>query len=203
MKFILFVEGQTEEKALPKFLKKWLDQRLTVPVGIVTVRFNGWAELVKEAPRKARLYLESPQKDEIIAIISLLDIYGPTFYPQDCIDSKQRYDWAKDEIEKKVDLPKFFQFFAVHEVEAWLLSDPAIFPSNISRDFTKKIDYPERVNSDEPPGKLLKRLYSAHKLEYKKVVDGKSLFDKLNPEVAYNKCPRLKELLDKMLKLAN
>jgi len=28
MKFILFVEGYTEDKALPQFLKKWLDPRL-------------------------------------------------------------------------------------------------------------------------------------------------------------------------------
>jgi hypothetical protein len=202
MKFILFVEGQTEEKALPKFLKKWLDQRLTAPVGIDTVRFNGWAELVKEAPRKAKMHLESRQKNDIIAVISLLDLYGPTFYPLDCIDSKHRYDWAKNDIEKKVDLQKFFQFFAVHEIEAWLLSNPKIFPLNIQKNFTKKIDHPEMVNSDEPPGKLLKRLYSAHNLEYKKVVNGKSLFDQLNPDIAYNKCPRLKELLDKMLELA-
>jgi len=34
MKFILFVEGRTEDKALPAFLKKWLDPRLESPVGI-------------------------------------------------------------------------------------------------------------------------------------------------------------------------
>ncbi len=47
MKFILFVEGYTEDKVLPQFLKKWLDPRLTQPVGIKTVRFEGWQELVK------------------------------------------------------------------------------------------------------------------------------------------------------------
>ena len=34
MKFVLFVEGYTEDKALPKFLKRWLDPRLGKPVGI-------------------------------------------------------------------------------------------------------------------------------------------------------------------------
>jgi hypothetical protein len=38
MKFILFVEGYTEDKALPQFLKKWLDPQLPNPVGIQTVR---------------------------------------------------------------------------------------------------------------------------------------------------------------------
>jgi hypothetical protein len=34
------------------------------------------------------------------------------------------------------------------------------------------------------------------------VVNGKELFGKLNPDVAYQNCPKLKELLDKMLELA-
>lgn len=45
MKFVLFVEGHTEQKAVPSFLKRWLDPRLRQPVGIRTVRFDGWGEL--------------------------------------------------------------------------------------------------------------------------------------------------------------
>jgi hypothetical protein len=59
------------------------------------------------------------------------------------------------------------------------------------------------VNFNEPPAKLLERLYPLHiKKTYKKVVNGKELFDKLDPNIAYHKCPKLKELLDKMLALA-
>ncbi|MFA6921458.1 MAG: DUF4276 family protein [Gallionella sp.] len=202
MKFILFVEGHTEDKALPKFLKKWLDPKSSKPVGIKTVRFEGWPELVKDAPLKAKMHLNGPAKDDIIAVISLLDLYGPTFYPGDCTDSNKRYDWAKKKMEANVGQPKFFQFFAVHEVEAWLLSEPEIFPLAIQRAF-KKIDHPETVNSDEPPAKLLDRLYDSQiKRSYKKVVNGKELFGKLDPDVAYKKCPKLKEMLDKMLELA-
>lgn len=202
MRFILFVEGHTEDKALPQFLKKWLDPKLTKPVGIRTVRFDGWPELVKDAPKKAAMHLNGPAKDEIIAVISLLDLYGPTFYPADCTDSKTRYDWAKKKMEADVSQPKFFQFFAVHEVEAWLLSEPEIFPLAVQRVF-KKIDHPETVNSSEPPAKLLDRLYDTQiKRSYKKVTNGKDLFSRLDPDVAYRKCPKLKELLDKMLELA-
>lgn len=99
MKFVLFVEGYTEDKAVPKFLKRWLDPKLPSPAGIKTVRFEGWPQLVKDAPAKARL--------------------------------------------------------------------------------------PETVNSTEPPAKLLERLYPIHtRRSYKKVVTGKELFDKLNPELA-------------------
>lgn len=203
MKFILFVEGYTEDKALPKFLKKWLDPKLTQPIGIKPVRFDGWPELIKDAPLKARMHLNGPSKDEIIAVISLLDLYGPTFYPPNIITSEERYIWAKKHIEDKVDHPKFFQFFAVHEVEAWLLSEPKIFPSAVQNAFTNKINHPETVNFDEPPAKLLERLYPLHgRRSYKKVVNGKDLFGRLDPDVAYQKCPKLKELLDKMLELA-
>lgn len=203
MKFILFVEGHTENIALPQFLKKWLDPQLSNPVGIKTVRFEGWQELVKDAPRRASMHLGGRDNDEIIAVISLLDLYGPIFYPSHVKESEARYDWAKKEIEARVNQSKFFQFFAVHEVEAWLLSDPTIFPVDVRKALPQKIDHPETVNFDEPPAKLLDRLYRMNvKRSYKKVVNGKELFGKLDPSIAYNKCPRLQQLLNKMLDLA-
>ena len=95
MSFILFVEGYTEEKTLPQFLKKWLDPKLTSPIRIKVVRFEGWSELVKGAPLKAKMHLNGPAKDDIIAVISLLDLYGPTFYPNDLTGGRERYEWAK------------------------------------------------------------------------------------------------------------
>jgi hypothetical protein len=203
MKFILFVEGYTEDKALPQFLKKWLDPRLVNPIGIKTVRFEGWQELDKDAPRKANMHLNGPQRGDIIAVISLLDLYGPTFYPPYLTNSTERCVWAKKHIEDNVDHPKFFQFFAVHEIEAWLLSEPDIFPFDVKRAFPETIQQPESINFDEPPAKLLARIYpKCINRSYKKVVNGKELFRRLDPNVAYEKCPNLKQLLDKMLELA-
>ncbi|TAN49903.1 MAG: DUF4276 family protein [Methylococcaceae bacterium] len=205
MKFVLFVEGHTE-KALPPFLKKWLDPRLAEksvdPVGINTVRFEGWREFVKNASQKASMHLNRSAND-VIAVIALLDLYGPTFYPDELTEYEARYEWARKHMEDKVNDPRFFQFFAVHEVEAWLLSDPNIFPREVRVAFPAKIHWPETVNFDEPPAKLLERLYPLHvRRPYKKVVNGRELFGKLDPNIAYAKCPRLKELLDKMLTLA-
>lgn len=102
MKFILFVEGYTERKAVPAFLKRWLDPRLTQPVGIQSVRFEGWSELIKDAPKKARLYLENPRtQGEIIAVIALLDLYGLN-YPADKTTVAERYEWAAEELKKNV-----------------------------------------------------------------------------------------------------
>ncbi len=200
MKFVLFVEGHTEHKAIPSFLKRWLDPKLSQPVGIQSIRFNGWPELVKDAPVKARLYLS---RDDVIPVIALLDLYGPTIYPQGKKTPDERYVWAKHYLEKKVGLRRFFQFFAVHEVEAWLFSDPSVFPSLIRTQIAGLSQYPERVNGANPPAKRLNNFYQRQTGRgYKKVVYGKDLFSKLDPDVAYGKCPRLKDILDKMLALA-
>lgn len=200
MQFILFVEGHTENKAIPSFLKRWLDRQLSKHVGIKSVRFEGWPELVKDSPTKANLYLS---QDSVIAVIALLDLYGPTIYPDNENTAAKRYQWAKRHLEEKVNQTNFFQFFAVHEVEAWLLSDPSIFPNSIKPSVQKIAQFPETINNTMPPAKRLNDIYSRQiKRRYKKVVYGKDLFAKLDPSVAYKKCPRLKELLDAMLKLA-
>lgn len=200
MKFVLFVEGQTEHNVVPKFLKRWLDPKLPRHVGIQCVRFEGWPELVKDAPDKARLYLSG---DDVIAVIALLDLYGPIFYPEDMNTPDKRYKWAKHYLEEKVGQDRFFQFFAVHEVEAWLLSDPSIFPAQVRKQIEKLAEKPELVNNTNPPAKRLNKIYSTQTgKRYKKIVHGNALFAKLKPETAYKKCPYLRELLDTMLKLA-
>jgi len=197
MKFVLFVEGKTEQKAIPAFLKRWLDPRLTQAVGVRPVKFEGWAELLKDAPKKAELHLSS---SDVIAVISLLDLYGPTIYPNHATTVQQRLTWAKDKIEGTVGLSDFAQFFAVHEVEAWLLSDPPLFPTVVRNSFPSSVNDPETVNFNTPPAKMLDDLYArATRRHYKKVSYGKSLFSTLDPEAAYVKCPNLKLLLDEML----
>jgi len=203
MKFVLFVEGYTEQRAAPSFLKRWLDPRLGQPVAIKPVRFDGWAELVEDVEKKAHLYLEGPTRGDVIAVVSLLDLYGPTIYPTHIQSAADRDQWGKEYIEKKVKHERFRHFFAVHETEAWLLSQPGIFPAAIRKELPKKVEAPEQVNFNEPPACLLNNLYKkVTRKTYKKVVDGGQLFGKLDPDVAYDKCPRLKSLLDEMLTLA-
>ena len=159
--------------------------------------------LVKDAHLEANMHLNGPQKNDIIAVISLLDLYGPTFYPSHMMNPAERCIWAKKEMENKASHPKFFQFFAVHEIEAWLPSKPNIFPLEVQRAFPEKVRHPENVNFNEPPAKLLERLYLKNiRRSYKKVANGKELFRRLDPNIAYDKCPNLKDLLDKMLILA-
>lgn len=202
MKFILLVEGHTERKAVPAFLKRWLDPRLAQPVGIKPVRFDGWSELVEDVVQRAQFYLDDrASSGDIIAVVSLLDLYGPTFYPKDAETVSARELWGRGHIERLVGREKFRHFFAVHETEAWLLSQPEIFPSGVQDRIPNKP--PEDVNFDEPPAYLLDRVYrQVKRRKYKKVVYGGQLFGKLDPCTAYRRCPYLKALLDEMLDLA-
>jgi hypothetical protein len=203
VKFVLFVEGHTEKKALPDFLKKWLDGRLEHKVGVKTVRSNGWQEMVKDLPVKVPMHLHEPGSEDTIAVIGLLDLYGPTFYPDDKRNAHERYTWAKKHLESLVGDPRFRMHFAVQEVEAWLLSDPGRFPHMVQRGFPGKIEHPEEINFDQPPSRLLDHLYyDKLKKPYKKVVDGQAFFAALDPDLVYAKCPYFAALLDDMLSLA-
>ncbi len=203
MKFILLVEGHTEHNAVPAFLKRWLDARLQQPVGIKSVLFEGWRELAADMRQKAHMHLNGSNCRDVIAVIALLDLYGPTFYPRNTESAADRYAWGKEHFERLVGHEKFRHFFAVHETEAWLLSDPNVFPKEIRDRLHDRVNRPETVNFNEPPAVLLDSLYrQATNKSYKKVVYGKQLFQKLDPNIAYEKCPRLKAMLDEMLRLA-
>ena len=191
MKFVFFVEGHTEKKALPDFLRRWLDSKLPQRVGVQVVRFEGWAELVNDLPRKAPLYLAN---EDVIAVVALLDLYGPTFYPANAKTAEKRHAWAVKHLESKVNDKRFKSSFAVHETEAWLLSKPDLFPTVVTKALPGKIDRPEEVNFDEPPAKLLDRVYKEKTGRgYKKVTYGRELFAKLDPALARERCPYLRE----------
>jgi hypothetical protein len=201
VKLVLFVEGHTE-RALPAFFKRWLDACLPQPVGVRAVRFTGWRDYYDEIATKVDLNLSGKAGADVVAGIGLLDLYGPDFYPKSAATPADRYSWAKKHLEDKVGHSRFRQHFAVHETEAWLLAAPEILPREVRTALPPRSARPEEVNFDEPPAKLLARLYQ-EKLSrsYKKVIDGGDLFRTLPPEQAVEKCPNLKVLLNEMLEL--
>ncbi len=203
MKFVLVVEGETEKQAAAAFLKRWLDPQLTQRVGMQVVRFDGWAELARKLVRKAQSFLDGPDQTDIVAVIGLLDLYGPTFYPSNVGSAQERYEWGVQHFQEQVGRPRFRMFFAVHEFEAWLLSQPEIFATEVKEALPGKIAKPEQVNFVKPPAKLLDAIYKRRlKKNYKKVTDGKGLITQLDPAIAVAKCPYLRSMLEEMLALA-
>lgn len=202
MRFELICEGATEQLAVPAFLKRWLDPQLSRPVGIRVTNEKGFARVERKIVDKARAKLHAPGNNQIIAVIGLLDLYGPD-YPSDKTTVADRYEWLKAKIESDIDESRFRMHFAVHESEAWLMSDKTIFPRPVRDAWPANMGRPEEVNNERPPAKLLNELYRrATQRAYKKTANGRDLFSKLDPHVAASKCPYLQRLLDDLPQLA-
>jgi hypothetical protein len=215
MKFILFLEGATEEKGVPGFINRWLSQFFAVGVGVQADTFEGWSDLHDSAPKKAARYLTDARSSEVIAVISLLDLYGPTFYPADKASVSERYAWGVEYMEDHVrqrfrgrGLPddlalRYRHFFAVHETEAWFLAQPALFPDQIRQVLEKQPKAPEAVNFQAPPGKLLEQQYLQKlKRRYSKTTNARNFFPRLDTETIVNHCPYLKAMLHDLRQMA-
>ena len=203
MRFVVFVEGYLERIALPAFLSNWLNSATTQRVGVNVIRFQGSGEFKNKLASAVRRHLNGPSNFDLIAAIGILDLYGVNYYPGHVSTVQERYDWLCQHFENEVDCAGFHMFSAVHELEAWILSQPEFLPAEVRRALPGRVQNPESVNFDNPPSKLLQRLYS-EKLgrDYKKIVDGSNLFSQLDPAVARNRCPYLKKMMNKLLSLA-
>ena len=200
MKIVLLVEGETEKSVLPGFLQRWLKGKIEPLPAIMAVNTKGCDNHVKDCAKKASLHLTAP---DVLAVIGLLDLHGPA-YPGHCATVDQKRAYLRDRLEKEVGSPNFRQHFAIHELEAWLFSDPDIFPAEVKRALTKKTARPEALCDNDLPSKLLGRLYQETiKKDYKKRAHGAELFAKLDPDRAAAKCPALAALLDDLLKFAS
>ena len=203
MKFVVFVEGYLERTVLRSFLSSWLNSATMRRVGIDVIRFQGGSEFRNKLPSAVRRHLHGPSNVDLIAAIGMLDLYGVNYYPNHVSTVEDRYDWLCQHVEREVNCAKFHMFCAVHELEAWILSQPEILPAEVRRALPGRVQSPERVNFDSPPSKLLKRLYREKlRRDYKKIVDGSNLFSRLDPAVARDKCPYLKKMMDELLSLA-
>jgi len=128
VRFEIISEGKTEKDSIAKFLKSWLDPKLTNPIGIKVTDEMGFARALRKIETKAKAKLEAPGNEQIIGVIGLIDLYGPE-YQSHLTTVEQRYRESKELVERAVNDQRFRMHFAVHEVEAWLLCDKGIFPS--------------------------------------------------------------------------
>jgi hypothetical protein len=204
MRFVLLVEGKTEDLAISQFIKRWLDPRLSQPVKVLTRRFEGSSQLIKDLNEQVRREFGSPGREsEVIAVLSLLGLYGLDLsFPKKSSALEERVAFAGGRLRRIAKRHKYHPFFAVHEVEAWLFSQPEIFEVE-SKSQLRFRGSPEDINDELPPAKRLREAYrNCLRRNYNKPRDGRNLFSKLDPNMAYDKCPHLKLMLDEMLRLA-
>ena len=203
----LFVEGDCErgdarQKTLPEFFHKWLDPQLPdlSRVGIQAVKFQGVSDFLDNVGKKVELYLTEQRAN---FIVGLVDLHG---IPADRIDLSeygtinQKVFAARKHIRNLVPRQfrdRFHQHFAVHEIEAWLLAYPEKWPTNVRKKIQRRL--PEQVNFNEPPAKFLKNILGG---KYKKTVYAKNIFPVVDPQIAIDKCPFLKLLVEDLLEIA-
>jgi len=204
MRFVFYVEGDAEELVLADWIGRWLNPQLLKPVNIKVFNPRGNRPFLQEIVNNVRTTLSQRDNRRIIACIGLLDLYGfPGGFPTGVRSVPERYAWAQKKVQDDVARPRFHMYFAVHEFEAWLLSQSDIFDPALRGDIGKLGHRPEDVDFGNPPAKRLDVLYmKALKHKYVKTLDGNSLFGRLDPEEARKKCPYLRKMLDELLQMA-
>jgi len=94
MRFVVLTEGKTEKEVIASFLRRWLKTQFQQNIGVSVVKFEGWSDYLRHVEVKTRMHLEPRQHEDVIAVIGLLDLYGPTIYPPNLHTRQQRYKWA-------------------------------------------------------------------------------------------------------------
>ncbi|MBI2302203.1 MAG: DUF4276 family protein [Armatimonadetes bacterium] len=202
--FVVVAEGGTERRVLGPLLQRWLATRFASAPGVKVHSASGLGKHQKLREQLARLTPDAPGANEVIAVISLLDLHGCGLtFPPSYWSLKQRIRWATRRIETGADAPRFHHCFAVHEVEAWLLAQPEVFPAEVRRRLRKLAVNPEEVDDLDPPAARISEAYrGALNRAYEKVRDGARLFGRLDPEIAASRCPNLRLLLDLLYRCA-
>lgn len=150
----------------------------------------------------ARTWISTVSGD-VIAAIGLLDLAGLPRYPPSVLTADDRRVWIKSLVEDEVADARFRQHVAVHELEAWVLSDPEAFPVDVGDELRTIAARPEAVNFDNKPAQRIDAAFRKRlNRRYRKTTDGGDLLARANVSLAYEKCPSLRALLDDMRDLA-
>jgi len=194
MRITIYVEGQTEQGSLRDFFQRYLQSNNIQHIGIDIPPPSGSGFFQARYLKRVRTILDQP-KNDVIAVLGLADFLKfPKLIecPKQHEDQATQIQWLKTELERAVDDSRFQMFFAVYEIEAWLLSQPAIFAASIA---SKLGSIPQPENIPEPYKFINDSYLSVTRKEYDKVIHGRSLFQKLDPTTASAKCPHLRMLL--------
>lgn len=206
MRFLLFVEDNRLRKEIAEYVKRLLDERLSQPVRVTAIGHNGKSDYLDTIRRKVELHLSADSGSDVIAAIGLVDLWTlEEGIPQlrNLSGVQQRWQAAREHIEKLVQQPKFRQHLAAQEVEAWLIASPQVFPPKARRNIKRHAASPEAIGGNESPARLLARVYQKRLgRDYRKVIDGASLFADADPQDAYKACPHFRLMLDDMEQLA-
>jgi hypothetical protein len=200
MRFVFIVEGKTEMVSLQQFFERFLLGRGISGIRVDFRNRKTASAVFREAPQFACDLIGAPDSADIVAVYSLMDLFNAGIFPRKGMNVEERCDWATSDMHARYSDPRYRHFFAVFETEAWLLSDPDCFTDAMRNDLKSLKARPETVNDISGPADRIGDSYlKRHNRKYIKPEQGRTFFQKLDPEKAYQSCPTLRLLLDDML----
>lgn len=194
-RIVILAEGDTE-RAAKAHIKAFLDARAgKLPkVRLETSIFDGGLK-EPEVRGRTEKFLRDPAT---LGVIALVDMY-PQFRGQTPAQARGLVRaWMPSD-------PRCHAHVANHDFEAWLLHgwDALLKQSGVTSIRKPWSRFPEQVNHDNPPAHRIRSLFQEGKppRKYKKPIDGRRLFEKLDLAQVAAVCPELKALLNRLLEL--
>ncbi len=175
-RFVFIVEGKTEKESLRAFLANCLSWRGVAGVGIKILGKDSASKVFHEGPKLAGELLNAKDGESILAVYTLLDIFNAGIFPETGMSIEDRVAWGRDSMQQRFLHPRYRHYFAVHELEAWLLADTANLPAKMRADLRQHQAHPEQVNDKTSPSNLISASHLRQfNRKYSKPVHGRPL----------------------------
>ncbi len=213
MDLIIHVEGDTEKRFVDRLLKPYLsDKYHVIPIiNKTSVGHFGGLSHYKQFRKNTR---QLCRKSECL-LTTMLDLYHlPTDFPgqNDAelpSDAEQRVKYLEEKMKEDLAIqpPTYFiPYIQLHEFEALLFSDIEIVDKVLRvnscsdkpalQSIMKRYnDKPEMINTDEGPSVKLDKI---SKRQYKKIVHGIDIAEKITIDRMRERCPHFDQWLKQL-----
>jgi hypothetical protein len=195
-KVYVYVEGQSDKNAMMALLHPLIEQKRLEGIEIAFFYMNGKGKLLIKGPKRAvETILQDPNS---IAVII------PDLYPKNTHFTHETFEELKNGIlhdfksalqEKHIryndHLMKRFKVFCFkYDLEALILASKKSLESHLGvRQIRAKWHIPvEDQNHDNPPKKIVERLFASYGKKYNDVTDARRILSKSDYKDVANKC---------------
>ncbi|MCH9852511.1 MAG: DUF4276 family protein [Alphaproteobacteria bacterium] len=177
----IIVEGYTEYYFVENILKKHLPK-----LNITAINLCGGGISFKSVLGDAKILLHN--YDYVTTLVDYYQFRKP--------EHMQTIDDIENGLEQAISNKKFIPYLQKHEFEALVFSDIARIQDNLGENsqLQKIRQQPEEINHNEPPSKLLMRIFP----DYNKTSDGITILKATSWNTIRQECPRFNEWITKL-----
>ena len=208
-KVYVYVEGPSDKNAMKDLLRSLIEQKRQEGINIDFVYMKGKGNLLAKGPRRAvNTIFDEP--DSIVVVM-------PDLYPKNTCFAHETFEEMKNgilrdfrsalqekHIQYKDHLKRFRVFCFKYDLEALILASKKSLESYLGgRQIRVKWRIPvEDQNHDNPPKKIVERLFASYGKEYDDVKDAPVILSKSDYKDVANKCSQcFKPFVDFLINL--